>query len=935
MANACSLPTIQELTTWVDQYLQTEGLPRPSEYSWQLTGERKLTDPVGIPPWGDQPLNWQEVAKTLNPTVAPLGALLDQLSQRFPELRPTQVWATPQGRAMVQKLLLAGSVKEGRELIAQYLTATGRDSAAVVVRHPFLLSLYPLAVRGEPRPRPGVTPEVSGKVGTVFHVHPDTVRVLRTIAEDPVNWPLTAHALSDEEGLISDLIANRDALKNQLLTLAQASEIPGVDETTPLLDLVAALKRQGQGELVDELVRESHLPTLSEDPVELFYQKIVQLAQQDIDRRLAAAPKVLPDWFRQLGKPFLALRAIARELGVTRIGFILNNLLQDTIIKPFLSGYGDAVGPALAEFRAYGRAFRLAVDWDLSPGVVRELGIIPPSGADLALRSVGITRLPEELSLGFLSSLPPELGQIRWEQSALFNLPLLGKLWLKGAKVDFTPVAAVFQSPARFAAFVAREVRAQEMATRKAIFAAAAVRYLTGEGWQTFLLHARELVERHGVADALPRLEQALAALPQKTPKTIVAAVLSVLPGERLLARQLGFAWMDQIERGVRFGLEETNRVNYDYLRRTVGDQILSFFFKYHFWASRNLPFYLEEFLRHRAVYLTWLRWLRLVGEEKREGKRPGRVGAAVKVWDGILFGQHLQAYLDLWDLISVASQVTPDEVFGQTLYDQLTQAVGHFGTSPNFDIALLASLLGYDTRPSLPSPAGWLTQTTRSLGIGEWGPAGSLVRGVRSRTSGVLPGSRKIDETTISGDPILDRLIWRELIILAVERTGQADNPRYQAALATPDDPLYQEAKARVLARLRLEGLASEVSPLRLSLESGEEQQLREAQARAGWSDLPWDARRPLVAYGSPLAWSVFLPQDGREAQIRSAQALLTLARIKGMASEVDQADLLNRYPWYGAYEVWRRSRPVGADRSVGTFLSEVDSGRYVPRMP
>ncbi len=940
MSRSCSILNAQILAQIVRDVLQQyPNNPWPEARLARFQLERR-DYAVGEPPsWIKG--NWKETF----PKLSPLISTLDRLTKRYPELEPKAVWADPQGRKLLEALRNADRRTAWR-LIGDYLLEKGYPEAATAFQFP-LFALLPFPI-GSAKSRAVPYQTSSGKPEPYWHLSPESRKLIEEIRRNPENWPKVIELLQNQVERTAEIAGRIIQLQQDLENLLVSAGRPIQPGDLTLAELIATIAEIGDKELqkkASALVAASGLVRVSDDPLDVFLEELVRAAQEDIKARIDQFPSIWPTAIRQIYDSFLApIRRFTREFSIASVRYVLMQFTQDGIIKPFLAGYGRAIPNILKEYRAFARLWSIGLDLQISPSTLREAGFVPRSGLDLELQRHGVNLLPEEIvadlerDLNFF-----ELQAFRAEASSLWHLPLVGKLLqgkipLPRRDIEIAPLAKVLRHRyfpthllARFSSWVSVMARAQEASTRKAIFGAAFLGKLWSEEVDRFVQELDELGARWGVQN-LGQETLKLLRLRQSYRRQDVESAVAQISAQALggynpvLVEQAGLLWWDRVQAALRYGVREAQRVNYDYLRRTVGDDILSFIFKFHFWASRNLPFYYEEFLRHRTLFRLWVRVRREQAEDEQEGKRSSRLGQAIKILEFSLFGQYALVYMDLFDLISVTTQLNFVTEYGEprTAWESLTRLGGTLTFSPNWDLSLVAWILGYDLRHGPPTLSPGLSTLFKALGISEWTSSDRIYGPLRTQLSGRLPGSRKRwASETLTGSLALDRSIWIELLILSYERTGRPDHPAYIRAMANPDDPLFQEARNRVLRRTQVEQGLSFVLPQRILFEPGTEAELRELQAAARWKELSPEERRQLILQHRPEAWTAFIPRDLREAQIRAAEAERQLDRLNGREQPLEFYTA--RYPWYGAYLLWAEGQPEGTDRSVRRFLESV----------
>ena len=936
MADACDIRVAQKVALAVQRHL--EKLSSPPEAPEALVRFHDLTAPIQPPSWVKE--SWSETFPNLS-----LAKALDRLAKSFPALGIRELFAFPE----VEDVLTAfhfGKIKprEVEDRLADFFSRMGYDEVATVVRFPFL-SLFPRPF-GFRAPKPSERTATSPKVSPVDQLSERSRKLLEEVRNNPEQWPRVM-------ALLEEQVDRTVALAEQILKfrgevesiLVRHKILPSAADDMTLPELIAYGVERGGKEVREELsqaFKKSGLSAVSDDPVEVFFKEVLRAAQEDIRERIDNLPKVLPPILHEIwDKTAAPIRKFSREFSISRPGYVLMQLLQDGIIKPLMAGYGSVIPRVLLEFRSFYRLWSWGLDLRISPSVLREGGFVGRSGLDLELSKHGIRELPEEITADLERDLNFfELQAFRAEASSIWEIPVFGPLfrgqlpfvnkdipiWKRVTKSRFYPLNWL----ARFSAWVSVMARAQEAATRKAIFGSAFLGRFWSHEFPILRSQLRALGERWNLPFDLGQvLEEGLKAKGRfkvsDVREVVDRAYISHFKARNpVLLDMVESLWKQRIESAIRYGVEEAQRINYDYLRRTVGDDILSWIFKFHFWASRNLPFYLEEFLRHRTLYRVWVRTRVQQMEEEEEGKRSPRLGQALEVFDLALFGSTQLFFIDLFDLISVTTQLSllseVDEA--RSPWETVTRTGGSLTFSPHWDISVLMWVLGYDLRADPPTPAPPLAALLRMAGLPPLPLLGPVLQEMRSALSGRLPGTQKRwASETLTGSPGLDRAIWIELIIMSYERTGRPDHPRYVRAFATPDDPLFQEARDRVLARTRIEQGAYLLFPQRVLIEPETQQALRALRAEVGWEELSPEERRQLILQSDPAAWTAFIPRDLREAQIRSAEAAMQLDRLSG--KDLPLQYYISRYPWYGDYLLWREKQRT-ADRSVSRYIEE-----------
>lgn len=848
-------------------------------------------------------------------------------------LSPSDAWRLESVREGILHALESGD----RGPLARALEDLGLAFRAEAVRHPGLLLVVKF-LGHQDRPVKIFDRSFSLRPDGSVALSEKDVAALQKVLSGQLPFPKLAALL--EEPAKAEAQAVERLSKFYELVDPFAREVLGQEYYT-VADVygkvLPSLKKEERELLLQEI---RSLAVTTDDIAALTRQEFERALDEDFKQALADLQPRYRAIFQFLFDVFGRFRDFSREVGVFRPLFWLEQFIQDSVVKPWLFGVrGWSLG-TYKEFRAYAQTWRKALELGISPETLRESGIVPRTAADRTLEEWGVSQLPHELSSAFERAFQNrEILGYSAKESAIWRLPGMSILqqaqWgeQKGLLRD---LLALLGLPARAyaeaSAFLSLLARSQEMATRKAIFAAGVEQMMTLGGAEAFLRSAEQLFASHGATDLFPSFAERFRKANRRLPEDIARMVLDLAEDRPTLAAQTKRLWIQVVEEAIERGLELTRKVNYDFLDRRRIDDFLGAIFRYHFWASRNLPFYLEEFLRHYTLFKLWVRSLLSAERSAEEEGTPQRARPKLPVplgpFDDLLFGKGARFYLDVWSLISVTSQIDPsayslDNRRG-TVYDWARSLAASMGFSVNWDLAMAMAILGYDTRPSLPRLIPQTYILGGALGLEPFGFLGGPAASLREAVSGRLPGSRKIyARETLTGNPGLDRAVWLEIVAMAYWETGNPNHPRYVAAMANPDDPIFQEAFDRVRKNRFGEAVFNLFTPgIRGSAVLPEELLLRADadEARENAALLSPEARQRLLRIGDPSVWYLYVPGDAREAQIRSGFAAEDLGSVSPLL-------FVARFPWYLAYREWARGRPPG-ERSVSAYLEAVDQG-------
>lgn len=879
--------------------------------------------PVGKAPfpddarWGKALASW---VKTPPAWAEKLGRELELAlsSPRGPLLTPREAWNNLQDRGVLLKALTAASEREARSILGDWLMEKGFRYQGAAIQAPGIGAVTAAFLNYE-RPVRRVT-RGTGPVLGDFTLPERAREALERVLQHPDLWPRAYEILKNVGAHLWLRQIKIRSFLDEMRPFAARHWGPRQARNLTVLDVHQLLLPQLTGkerEAAERILKRYNFLSW-DDPRKVLVEDLRNAMEQDARERIEALTQELPKVLQKLVKARTPWLRFTRMMALAVPRFLAENVVSDSIFKPLLTGMPEVPGQALREMRAYYGAWRIYYDYQWSPEAIREAGIVPKTALQLELERAGIKRFPAELSASFERGVTHQELQARgWRGSSLWDLPLLGRL--RDLPEPLRKVSPLHWL-ASWESWIMLLARSQESATRLAVFGD---RYLTlfeREGLPAIEGLLGDLFETHGLNRTLASaLMKRFRGMPDRSPEALADLVRSTFPSFEVLARQAEQLAREVVRELSESALQVTRTVNYDYLYRTNADEALAHLFKFHFWASRNLPFYLEEFAKHHVLFRSWLRYQANREQAAEEGGWPARLDQMAPVLDLALFGQSWTLYLALWAVISVTAQMDPPSLGGMgTPWEKLTRVTAGVGFSPHWDLQMLMALLGYDTR-DLPPIFPLSRSLQRQFGI-NLNPLARGLMQVREQTSGRLPGSRTVPADTVTGSMAMDRLIWRELVLMSYEDTGRPNHPRYQAALVNPEDPLFQEAMRRVMLRQGVSEFAYLFLPVRAGAESRTELELRRqmaqhpAHTREEWLQ---GLRR-----GDPARWTSFVPSDIREAQIQAGFALQEVAALQGLA--LDPAWAQEHLPYFVRYLAWRGTRPPG-QRSLSQFLAEV----------
>lgn len=396
----------------------------------------------------------------------------------------------------------------------------------------------------------------------------------------------------------------------------------------------------------------------------------------------------------------------------------------------------------------------------------------------------------------------------------------------------------------------------------------------------------------HGVTFSVQQLEQAVRRV-GGTPEQ---------------AAELAAAWSRVQAEASSRGEQLARRLFFDYgdernIERWLGIRAWA---PFHFWATRNIPFYLETLGQHPWLLRAWESYHQISEDERKRLGLPPRFSDTMPVPVlGFLFGPGT-AYANPLVALSIADQLKyryiPDDA---PLLAKIQEQASRFGLglAPWAEIPLgISGALGEDWEPMrVLRHSGLVSQVT---GIDVEQPIREGLRRLRGKGP------------TLTGSDYTDYLVQKRILELSVEETGRAAHPAYVAAMRDPSSPIFQRAWADVRRQLLSQELVGMTLPVPVKFLPETEERIRSARAQLPpTGDLPPGTMSRLAREGNiaaaytPLSW-----RPGPEALVAKVQALLMLP--PGIQDQVIRGD-----PELRAYIEWAQRQPLWAPRSPEAY--------------
>jgi len=786
--------------------------------------------------------NLDQLAELLGRTFGNENEPLAAVSLWLPHLRPRVVQA-----------LRASSPQELRNHAAALLREVGDTWAAFGVRFPVAQRLVDRLL---PRTR-RLRGQVQGELARSWYgsVLPDQmVRVLREAGALPRVQQLEESFQAARQALreISQHLVEREPLAPDLL--APTATIRDVVEARRFAD-------ENQRRVIDNFLQligldpdEAAEAVLGKTVTETRREALVEAYADEMAKRLGVEKD--PVAVRALSRLAQALPLRAwREQALLTPRYHLQNILDSTV-KAVLYGVNPVIGrSAFTLAERLGIPIPESVLWRPQTTVWEEFA---SPQAETALGTL-LSRLSRRLGAGA-------------EKLVQFN----------------RRVGQAVESSFRSGAWITETLR-QLREARPAFDGL--VRQVLGTRNGNRLIRMLDATER-GVVFSVQQLEEAVRRV-GGTPEQ---------------AAELSAAWSRVQVEASRRGEELARRLFFDYgdeknIERWLGIRAWA---PFHFWATRNIPFYLETLGQHPWLLRAWESYHQIAEDERERLGLPRRFIDTMPVpFLGWLFGPGT-AYANPIVALSIADQLKyryiPDDAPLLARLQVQASRVG-LGLAPWAEIPLgVAGVLGEDWEPMrVLRHSGLLAQAT---GLDVEQPFREGIRRIRGQPE------------TLTGSGYTDYLVKKRILELSVEETGRAADPEYVKALNDPESPIFQRAWQDVRRQLLAQEVVGMTLPVPVKFLPETERQIREARAQLpASSELPRGTMSQLAKQGwigaayVPLSW-----KPGPENLVAKVQALLFLPPGK-------QEELIQQDPELRRYFEWVQKQPRGVPRTPQAY--------------
>lgn len=269
------------------------------------------------------------------------------------------------------------------------------------------------------------------------------------------------------------------------------------------------------------------------------------------------------------------------------------------------------------------------------------------------------------------------------------------------------------------------------------------------------------------------------------------------------LAKTASDSWNAILAEGTNAGIEQANKVHFDYVN-TNADEFFRHFFAFHFWATRNIPYYAEFLAEHPGLPMILWRYNVESGKVSEDKNLTQRFGGMVGTGNdalgskigNALFGREGEVFFNPLLYLSIMSQAKPvkggeDDPEGRKLLNQMGN-------------------VGLGLHPAIAFP---LNQFGEKVGLGN-APVGNIVRASApiSALAGAAAGAPVDIEAGLKGGSFdFNRYyILKRIAEMSVERMGVPNAAPYVQAMGDPSSPIYQEAAKQVARENLTSSLAS-----------------------------------------------------------------------------------------------------------------------------
>lgn len=796
--------------------------------------------------------------------MAPIAKILDPMArQNAAYFSNLELYQNPE----VEELLVEAALDPARapELVNQALERLGATMGAFGGRHPWMQKFGDFL------------PERSLPIGTVKpsnstgRLKRPTSRMLEQDHEKWMEVVNTGGVREKVQEYLTDIVRIEEIFR----TVRQAHPLFKRSENLTWRDVTEAIEKGWVGEDDEELIdllRKWDLPTkeleqtggkLNKSHVnarQLKLQEAIVDAWEKETRKALGMKGPRQDVF---SKSFHWLTSAWREQALLSVAnFVANNL--DMVVRSALHG----INPFITEESA----FRFAQD-------------------------IGHENIPASLRPQMHAAFSLDDDASR---SALGKIPILGRV--------LDPLVQFNWSLLNW----------QDSTGRMATWKHGASEYLTKEVKPRFMQEVKRRAKAQGMTDqALGSVTEELNKAGIRFNDRQVRDLIRTRGGSDALADELAQVWRQGTMEASAHGEKLALDIQLDFLDERELERVLHLrtWLPFHTWATRNIPFYLQTAVHNPWLVRAWYHYNQLTEEQQEQ------MGTTKSFQDKILAPDRAQAFLSLF--------LGPGTHFFNPLVVMSVTAQFKDPFLPD-DAPATARALNLLGRVGI-RPAPWIDLPLNVLGaygdvepFGLWrhGDAFAGITGIDAKPTVRLVNTLRqlfpwnARHETLSGSALKDYLINKQIRLLAISETGDADSPAYVAAMASPDSAIYQRAEELVRQEQTRRGLYSLLVPVPHARLDDQEREIRQVAPRG---ELSAAARATLRELDHPGAGLSGIPDDRRDAEIDAGFALTEGLPFDSPA----RTPVLQAFPAFADYLTWLKSRPKGAPRGVRDYLA------------
>ena len=545
--------------------------------------------------------------------------------------------------------------------------------------------------------------------------------------------------------------------------------------------------------------------------------------------------------------------------------------------------------------------------------------LVPRNSAHMWFASIG-KPMPEGIMVARRNDVPGNIAGNRGT-SRLRAIPGIGRPWGRASELS--------QSFAH----------AMEDSFRGAAASQRAHDYLRQEVWGRFADDIGRLVPDNSneVVAAFKNTPHGLSFSPQQVYETVLAH-----GGDARAAQELSQTWNVALDEAVQEGTTFANKVHFNVIdERNIEKTLkLRHILPFHFWMTRNMPFYLETLAAHPELLRIWETYSDVSEDEMQGIGMPNRFKGKNLMRFGPLDG--------LFEMVFGPGKAYFNPLVTLSITDQFRDRGGYVDENAPWLGQKLMQLEGLGI-----APAPWISIPLSSLGV--YGPTdeqANVLRysGLVDAATGFDLGEQKFRDAqafvregltnkkveTVSGSAYKDYQISKKLSEMAVEM-GAPNHPMILEAMRDPNHPLYKVAEAQIGKENTFSQVNGLINPIPLKFLPQTEEYItaqkstipEEMLSDKTQRDALIEAGHPGVAYMRTPRPKVLEPswqdQYGNPASGSSRASQRDETNWGGDVWGDDKPAPFNNRLYHYIYSGWRDSGGVNGDTSPETFVATI----------